>query len=124
MSNKPANKGDRGHALTGRTIRRIGRAVNAYERGDRDVPGRRFRRGGGGGGSYAVVLGKTTNAWNKDTAAEITVYDAGQPLDEIPSVPATTIPDVVNKFANVGADKWVMLAEATNGEYYLIAAEC
>lgn len=119
-----ANKGKRPTTLTRGAVRRVARAVNAYERGDRDVPGRKFRRFGVGGEGEPVRLGKTTEAWNKNTLATIELYEEGDPLDEQKKTPAETIEDCVNKFANIAANKWVLVALAGNGSYYVFAAEC
>jgi hypothetical protein len=120
-----ANKGKRPTTLTRGAVRRVARAVNAYERGDRDVPGRKFRRFGvGGDDSEPMRLGKTSAAWEKGTLATITLYDAGVPPSETTAATPETLEDCVNKFSNVEADKWVMLALAGNDAWYLIAAEC
>jgi len=87
---------------------------------------------GGGAGWYPyrgddgepVRLGKTTAAWTKGTLATITLYEKGTPPNETAETPATTLKDCVNKFANVAADKWVMVAMGVNGRWYLITAEC
>ncbi len=121
-----ANKGKRPTTLTRGAVKRIARAVNAYERGDRDIPPRKFRSYGGGGGDdgETVRLGKTTAAWNKGDLATIALYPAGTPGSEATGSPAETLEDCVNKFSNVGADKWVIVAIAGNDAWYLIAAEC
>ena len=118
-----ANKGKRPTTLTRSAVKRIGRAVNAYERGDRDVPGRKFRRFSSDN-SEPVRLGKTTAAWNKGTLATIDLYPAGTPGSEAKGSPAETLEDCVNKFSNVESGKWVIVALAENDAWYLIAAEC
>lgn len=73
--------------------------------------------GSGLGPSHYV--GKTNAAWTKGTSQTITLW-AGTPGSE------SAISDQVlawNKFADVAAGKFVMLARA-NDTYYLIAAEC
>jgi hypothetical protein len=70
----------------------------------------------------AMRVGKTTSAWNKGTAATITLYESGTPPSETSS--SETLANCINKFANVAADKWVTVAQAKNGYYYLVAAEC
>lgn len=125
MKKTVANKGKRPTTLTRNAVKRIGRAVNAYERGDRNIHPRKFRSyGGGGGEGEPVRLGKTTEAWNKNTLATIELYEEGDPLDEQKKTPAETIEDCVNKFANIAANKWVLVALAGNGSYYVFAAEC
>lgn len=119
-----ANKGKRPTTLTRSAVKRIGRAVNAYERGNRDVPGRKFRRFGVGGDGEPVRLGKTTAAWNKNTLATIELYEEGDPGDEEKKTPADTLEDCVNKFADIASGKWVIVALAGNNSWYVIAAEC
>lgn len=77
------------------------------------------------GGGPSVRLGRTETAWNKDDLATITLYEEGTPPYETAKSPTPeTLPDCVNKFANVGAGAWVMVARGANGYWYLIAAEC
>jgi len=65
------------------------------------------------------VLGKTSAAWDKGTAQNITLWAGTLGSEQQTS-------DVVrawNKFADVPTGRWVMLARS--GEHwYLIAAEC
>jgi hypothetical protein len=109
-------------AFTESAARRVAAATKAYERGNKDMPGVRFRQGGGDDGD-PVRLGKTSAAWTKGTLATINVWEDGTPPSET-QTSGLTLPDCVNKFADVATGKWVMLAKAQNGSYYLIAAEC
>lgn len=77
------------------------------------------RRGGGGG----LKLGKVTAAWNKNSLRDVVVYSEGNALSEATASPADVLTGVVNKFADVAANKWVMVGK-TNGRWYLISAEC
>lgn len=111
-----------GVTFTRDAAERIGAATLAYERGNRDQSPIRFRQGGDDGGD-PVRLGKTAEKWSKGTLATIDVWESGTP----PSETQTTdeqIDKCVNKFADVDAGKWVMVAKAGNGHWYLIAAEC
>jgi hypothetical protein len=120
-----ANKGKRPTTLTRGAVKRIARAVNAYERGNRDIPPRKFRSYGVGGGEEGTVrLGKTTAAWNKGSLATITLYEGGVPPAETASSPAETLEQCVNKFSNVESGKWVIVALGANQAWYLIASEC
>jgi hypothetical protein len=78
----------------------------------------------GRGGGEPVRLGKTTASWNKGALATINLYPAGTPGSESRGADAPTLEDCVNKFADVPADKWVIVAIAPNDAWYLIAAEC
>jgi hypothetical protein len=99
--------------------RRIVRAVKRVERGG---------DGGGGGDWYPfrgddpqIVLGKTSAAWAKNSAADIPVYagPAGSETDAGYTVTA------MNKFAAIAAGKFVILAGPNqSGVWYLISAEC
>jgi hypothetical protein len=71
-----------------------------------------------------IKLGKTTAAWNKGTLATIELYEEGTPPNETKKTPADTIQNCVNKFANVAANKWVIVARSGVGYWYLISAEC
>jgi hypothetical protein len=101
--------------------RRVIAATKAYEAGNRDMPGIRFRDVGDDGDP--VRLGKTSSAWNKGTTATINVWESGTAGSESQTSGAT-LTNCINKFANVATGKWVMLARCQNGSYYLIAAEC
>jgi hypothetical protein len=101
--------------------KRIAAATRAYERGNRDQPPIRFRGGGSDDGD-PIRIGKTIAVWAKDTVANIALYESGTPPNETSS--SAALEDCVNKFATVGCDKWVAVARAANGRWYLIAAEC
>lgn len=77
----------------------------------------------GGGRGDPVRLGRTSAAWTKGTLATITIWEGGTPPSES-STAGGTIANCVNKFATVPSGKFVMLARAGNGSWYLIAAEC
>lgn len=68
-------------------------------------------------------LGKTTALWTKGTTANINLYRDGTPGSETQTSGATQN-GAVNKFADVQANKWVMLGQGPFGAWYLIAAEC
>jgi hypothetical protein len=104
-------------------IERTAKVVKAFEGGGRDQPPIRFRQPGGDDGD-PVRLGKTTAAWAKGTLADIELYEEGTPPSETANSPTETLEDCVNKFADIGADKWVIVARGGNGSWYLIAAEC
>lgn len=105
--------------FTDDAAQRIVAATRAYERGDRSQSPIKFRPGADDG--EPVRLGKTTTAWTKGTTATIDLYETGDPPNETLS---GELADCVNKFADVDADAWVMVAQARNGWWYLIAAEC
>jgi hypothetical protein len=102
--------------------RRIAAATRAYERGNRDMPPVRFRDPGGDGDP--IRIGKTTSTWTKNTLATITLYESGTPPNETTGSPTQTLEGCVNKFGDVQSGKWVSVAKAANGSWYLIAAEC
>jgi hypothetical protein len=100
--------------------RRIVAATKIVEAGDRSMSPIAFRQVADDGDP--VRLGKTTDAWTKGTLATIDLYEEGTPPSETTS--SETLEDCVNKFATVGSGKWVIVAKAANGSWYLIAAEC
>ena len=103
---------------------RISNAVRTVERvGNTGVGPYTPYRGDDGDGD-PVRLGKTTAAWAKGTLAAITLYEEGTPPGETEKSPPETLEKCVNKFANVAAGKWVIVAKAANGSWYLISAEC
>ena len=101
--------------------RRVIAATKTVEAGDRSMPPIRFRQAGGDDGE-PVRLGKTGGIWSKGGLHTITLYEGGTPPNETTNF--ATLTDCVNKFSTVGAGKWVMVAKAANGSWYLIAAEC
>jgi hypothetical protein len=110
------------YGLNEDAARRIGAATLAYERGSRDAPPIRFRPGGDDGDP--VRIGKTTTAWKKGTLQTIKLREDGSPPNETVNADGEVLDDCVNKFADIEQDKWVMLARAANGFWYVIAAEC
>ncbi len=68
-------------------------------------------------------LCKTSSAFNKGTVATLNVWESGAPPSETQTT-GVTIPDVVNKYANIATGKFVSVAIHGNGRYYVIAAEC
>lgn len=71
----------------------------------------------------AVRLCKTPAAFNKGAVLTLNVFESGTPPDETQTSGAT-IPDVINKYANIATGKFVSVALHGNGRYYVIAAEC
>lgn len=108
-----ANTGRRPQLLTRRTVKRIGRVVNAYERGDRDTPGVKFRRVAAPGGSD-VRRCKTqgTFGFNSDGEVEVMGNIEGETLE------------ATNKLARLNEGKTLFVAEgADDNKWYVIAAE-
>jgi hypothetical protein len=102
--------------------RRVIAATKAHEAGNRNMSPVTFRQVSDDGDP--VRLGKTTTAWAKGSLATITLYEEGTPPNETTKATPDTLANCVNKFAAVATGKWVMLARAGNGSWYLIAAEC
>lgn len=121
MARAKANPGSRPVMLTGNAARRINRVVQSVERGDRDTRGQIFPKSVGDDNS--VRLCKTSSSWTKGTTATLNVWESGTPPNETQSS-GVTIANCVNKFATVQSGKFVMIAQAGNGRWYLIAAEC
>lgn len=68
-------------------------------------------------------LCKTAAAFNKGTVATLNVWESGTPPNETQTA-GQTVPDVINKYANIASGKWVSVALHGNGRWYVIAAEC
>lgn len=117
-SKASANKGDQVVQFRMRDAERIAGAVQAYETSVRESKESRLPRAFSGA---RCLLGKTSSSWNKGTSQNITIYNEGEPPSE--TAGDTTIEDVWNKFADIAANKWVMIAPF-NGHFYVIAAEC
>jgi hypothetical protein len=100
--------------------RRVIAATKAYEAGNRDMPGIRFRDVGD---ESTLRLCKTSAAFNKGTVATLNVWESGTPPNETQTSGAT-VADVVNKYANIATGKWVSVALHGNGRWYVVAAEC
>lgn len=77
-----------------------------------------------GSGGSGVLLGKTSAQWAKGSLATISLYEEGAPPSESQNAPAATLEGCINKFANVSADKWVIVAQSSRGHWYLVSAEC
>jgi hypothetical protein len=101
--------------------RRVIAATKAYEAGNRDMPGIRFRDAGGD--DFSLRLCKTSAAFNKGTTATLNVWESGTPPNETQTTGAT-VENVVNKYANIASGKFVSVALHGNGRWYVVAAEC
>jgi len=76
--------------------RRIAAATRAYERGNRDMPGIRFRSVGGGDGGEDIRLGRISADWTHGESATVERLDeAGDPLDPPSTFTATNYFDTV-----------------------------
>lgn len=79
-------------------------------------------------GDEPLRLCKTTAEFPKNTLATLEVWEACTPPGEqrtmIPGGVPATIENVVNKFTDIPANKFVSIAKHNNGYWYVIAAEC
>jgi hypothetical protein len=67
-----------------------------------------------------VRLCKTSSVWNRDTIAQLNVWEDGGPPAETQSTGQTI--HAVNKMHKVASGTWVIVARAVNGTYYLVEA--
>ncbi len=74
-----------------------------------------------GGGGKPLRLAKTTAAWEKNTLARIQLYETGTPPNEDSA--SEFLDDCVNKIERIDSGKWVLVAKATNGYWYLVWGE-
>jgi hypothetical protein len=109
----------RGGGFTRRAAKRISRAVQAFERGDRDTSAVTFRQSGD---DEPLRLCKTVASWAKGTSQTLQVWEDGTFPNEAQSTGVTI--EARNKYANIGSGKFVSIALHANGEWYVIAAEC
>ena len=125
MARQQANKGDKGGLVSRSSMERIGRAVAAYERGDRNRKPQDMPRGWDDK-PRLFVWSKTTAFWGKNTEQCLDAYDGSS--GESPNVPKKFTPakqiDAWNLFGPVPDDRWVVLVKGPGGVYYLLAAEC
>lgn len=105
---------------------RIARTVRLVEQGERDQTGPRYRKvvESGVGGGTTIRLGKTTALFSKNTLGAIELYERCDPPTEQRNLEDYALPNVVNHWADIEADRWVMVAKAKNGYWYIITAEC
>jgi hypothetical protein len=106
--------------LTADAARRIGRAVSAYERGNRDIHSPRIRTAGDDGDP--VRLCKTSAAWAKGSLATLNVWESGTPPSETQTT-GEEIKDAINKIGYVAPGVFVIVAKAGSGSWYLVASE-
>ena len=119
MARQRANKEDRAVVPTADAMRRIGRAVAAYERGDRSIQGYPLRTASED--PDPVRLCKTSAAWTKGATATLDVWESGTPPSETQTT-GETIEDAVNKIKDVKGNSFVIVAKAANGSWYLVEA--
>jgi hypothetical protein len=109
----------RGGGFTRRAAKRISRAVQAFERGDRDTSAVTFRQTSGD--DEPLRLCKTTAAWSKNTTATLEVWEDGTPPNEAKST-GVTVEGVVNKSYDVASGVFCLIALAANQTWYLVEA--
>lgn len=99
---------------------RIARAVREHEAGPGvRPPGWWPYRGDDGG---AVRVGKVTEKWPKGTCKTIKVWEQGDQCKPEETQPTEEIEDVVNLLFDMDVDQWVLVVEAANGKWYVVAA--
>lgn len=112
------NKGNKPGMISADAMRRIGRVVAAYERGDRD---RRPQTRTVFDDGDPVRICKTTSDWNKNTTATLDVWESGTPPDETKSTGQTL--DAINKTRKVVEGSFVIVARGATGKWYLVEPE-
>lgn len=110
---------DRGALVSVDSLRRLARALQRHEQGNRDIPGVKLRTAFDDGSS-PVRLGRTTAAWSKGTTQEIELIYKNSPDAE--GSGGDTL-EAHNQTMDVAEDRIVIVAEATNGAWYLVEAE-
>lgn len=113
---------DRGALISRESVRRIASSINQGDNRGRSHGATPFRTSFDDGA--ILRLGKCSANWDKGTLADVTIYDRGTPPNETTATTPEIVPDVVNKFADIEANAWVIIALVDHGEWYVIAAEC
>lgn len=113
---------------------RIAAAVRKVEQGSRDQAALKFSRpldqssGGTGGTGTPLHLCKTTATFNKGTLATLQIWEDCEPPNEAVSKKdngdPVTLGNVVNKYANISAGRFVSVALHGNSYWYVVSAEC
>lgn len=113
---------DRGALISRESVRRIASAINQGDNRGRGHGPPPFRTSFDDGA--ILRLGKCSTDWDKGTLADVTIYDRGTPPNEETATTPEIVSDVVNKFADIQANAWVIIALLDHGEWYVISAEC
>lgn len=100
--------------------KRIAGATLAYERGNRDKSPVRFRQVPDDW--EPVVLAKTVSTWTKGTSQNVTLYEEPSPAGSEQTAAKTRA--AFNKLCTVEANRFVFIALASNGNWYLLNWEC
>ncbi len=91
-----------------------------------------WKEPGTGSGKWGLVrignmthhkLCKASAAFPKGTTATLNVWEDGSLANEAQTT-GSTLPDVMNVYADIGANKFVSVARHGNGRWYVVAAEC
>jgi hypothetical protein len=109
---------NRGVLITEESARRIGRAVQKLEQGNRNVPGRKMRTAFDEGGGE-ILIAKTTEEWAKDTTAQVEIIFPSNCNEE--GSGGQTV-EAHNLWYDVAAGVKVAIAQAANGCWYMVEA--
>jgi hypothetical protein len=112
------DKSNRGVLITEESARRISRAVQKLEQGNRNVPGRKMRTGFDEGGGE-ILIAKTTEEWAKDTISEVEIIFPSNCNEE--GSGGQTV-EAHNLWHDVAAGAKVAIAQAANGCWYMVEA--
>lgn len=99
-------------------LRRIGRAVAKFERGDRNI--QPTEQVVAFDDPERIRLCKTTAAWDRNTEATLEIWEKETPPDEEKSGEETI--KAINKMYRVPSGAFVHVAQAENGTWYLVEA--
>ncbi len=82
-----------------------------------------IRIGGSDGPTHRLCKAPPTESFLKGTIKTLAVWEDGTPPGET-QTSAAYVHDVVNKYADIAAGKWVSVALHGNGRWYVVSAEC
>lgn len=118
----PANRGEVFGQFRVSDAQRIASVVHIVETARRERNPSRLPRAAGGGGGFARLC-KTPCAFPKNSVATLDVWESGTPPNETITA-GETIENVVNKYGDIAAGKFVSVLRHGNGRWYVIAADC
>lgn len=124
MAQKPDGKSARAERVTFTrpAAERIAKVVRRVELGSRDAEPLRFARVGGGGGG-GVRVGKVAAAWAIGTCATVTLWNERDNSGCcVPEAGTLQVENVVNVSHNVRAGSFVVIGQASDHRWYLVAS--
>ena len=115
---KRLDNSDRGTLISVESARRIQRAVQKINGGDRNVPAPPIPTAFEDGDPVRIC--RTISAWNRGTTATLYLWEVGSITEPEPNGQETLT--AVNLSYNVAGNSYVIVAKAANGQWYMVDA--